>query len=360
MVAFAVVDGVVTGEAVYQNTGRPSFFDPYSFESAYKVYQRSHYEPAVTILMLFCFPLIASGSTSVTLACMGAFALLWICLPIIFCPQTTERERFCPAWSPFLQFVFGLNFTINRESPKENKSFYWFGLQQELIEAHPDMVESSFIGGIFMIGRAFIIYVCADDEMMIGYGLPYVIAYAVHVVITLVWASCNRPAWLTWIWVISPIVTFVIVPAMFSKQLTDLMPIPHVPNFVGHALSFYIFFMLITAMYTFLLTIITCCTWKDNKKLLRWVDMLYPASLSFHHRFYAAVLVVVLQITTNLLLIATSCCGLWRKRSAEDIPLDKRTDSEQDQDLFPNLGGWVGASGGGQLSSHQQGNIQQR
>lgn len=101
-VAEAVAQGVVTGKAVYINTGRPQFFTPYTKALAYQLYFNSHYIPALIILSFFVYrwvdiaehPVTSTTNIENSGAALGVIVgvvLMWIFGPVLFCPGLSDH-----------------------------------------------------------------------------------------------------------------------------------------------------------------------------------------------------------------------------------------------------------------------------
>eukprot|EP00933_Yihiella_yeosuensis_P009238 TRINITY_DN11506_c0_g1_i1.p1 TRINITY_DN11506_c0_g1~~TRINITY_DN11506_c0_g1_i1.p1 ORF type:complete len:444 (+),score=31.03 TRINITY_DN11506_c0_g1_i1:132-1334(+) len=91
-IASGVKETMQTGEASYIGTGRPNANTHYSWKECYYLHVESHYYPALVIMTAYVLYVLLASDHGLTVLPMFIVLItsgLWICAPMLFCPQPT-------------------------------------------------------------------------------------------------------------------------------------------------------------------------------------------------------------------------------------------------------------------------------
>lgn len=193
-VAASVAAGLVTGQADYINTGRPSFFTSYNKELAYRLYCTSHYYPALTIGWLYSYRIVqlihksikgtpdsGLGGHGVPLVTMIIIISFWIAAPVLFCPSTISVKVALKDWAVSLRFLFSLSVSPNGES-----SLYAFWQRQNFNSCNLFKLFSRSTYFVLTV-LGWIVLVALDSPLSLANYYGFAIVYFLYLVTTGVW-----------------------------------------------------------------------------------------------------------------------------------------------------------------------------
>mmetsp|Transcript_34294 Transcript_34294/g.67520 ORF Transcript_34294/g.67520 Transcript_34294/m.67520 type:complete len:1579 (+) Transcript_34294:43-4779(+) len=355
MVAFAVTEGVLTGEAAYQNTGRPAFFESYAKTLVYKSYVRSHFRPAISLFLLFAYILL-EGKASVSLWLVFAVGLMWLACPVLFCPQAGSWGLFRSDSSSFASFllnfhVFGPDWERQGKDDKEGEargknSFFGFWESVERSQHSPDALVTTFVCTCFLAVQAGVLLLCVPSDLTttMKQVFLYVCVLLGHLALSIVWFPLRRFRLVGIVWVLAPLVLVVLMPHILAQSY---LPSPTFDTASHHLLALLLFYFFTTIVYRTLLML--CAVFAriqrtDNKKSFTYsaynkaVSTLYCLSLLHHINVYSAVFVFTVQLLAQLaLVVTTSAVSVCWGSGRSDAVTQAHHDNPQDVQRGPQI-----------------------
>jgi len=297
MIAASAVEGIVTGTAHYQNTGRPTFFDTYSKTLAYKLYCNSHYYPALSIMGLFFFISFITPNAifSTTLMFLGLIGFSWLSCPIVFVAQVDVWQLFRDDTKAAWVWLFSI-------TDQGKESFFEFWKLDSLRARSVDAWVTAFFDLLFGVVQALILFrVCSASAAQRMLGFAYVVG--LHMIATVVWHFFRTWKSITAIWLAFPIVatsTLIILPDQIDQQL--LLPKGRLSeNLLGIALAG-AFLRTIPLLFRFLCTTFIRLRRKGNAgrdvehpKYNAALSFLYLLVPFYHFHFYCAAVILAIQ-----------------------------------------------------------------
>lgn len=232
-VAAAVGGTMITGEAGYVETGRPDANKHYTWYDNWKSNAKSHYLPAINILMGYLLYYSTSkvvGGDALPMWVVNMTALVWIMAPILFCPQPTWSTLGRDA-SEFWTYIVTApqheedNAKLLEERLKVNPCLYSEGLLQHLEHLHFNIshhILKLAVHFTVLVVYAFLvntrIWVCVSKLAKFWVG---------HCLVLEVWRSQGRPE-----------------IVMFSASGVAMLPIVLYPEMIHNMFGSFIFLKL--------------------------------------------------------------------------------------------------------------------
>jgi len=326
-VAHSFVQGVITGEASYINTGRPSFFSAYSKKIAYKIYCRSHYYPALIITWLYNFRFLLNSSNPISapLFLVVSVVFVWITGPIWFCPRSMDWEA-CKADA---QVTFKFLFFINDDEESDTLFKFW----KEKYAKDNDMNHSlpMITHGIVMF-ILFLIVASLSSTTGPVHG-PFVGILFICAVLTLVWHLLPRYSFVTILWFLTPI-TFLTMLIIIGLNSNDTVYFSigswnRELDFKEWSQEFFIRLIVvlialrliavsILLFASMLIRIFCASTLKSKQYYSRLVTLMYYIGLHFHLHLYFAIVIFAVQSLVEIILISYGLLiGLLNSRKSK-------------------------------------------
>lgn len=222
-VAASVSSGLVTGQAEYINTGRPSFFTSYNKELAYRLYCTSHYYPALTIGWLYSYRLVQLlddganlGGTGVPLATLVIIISFWIAAPVLFCPSAISVKVALKDWAISLKFLFSLS---------GDNSLYTFWRDQNFNSCNLFKLFSRSTD-FFLTVLGWILLLALDSPLDISNYYGFFIVYVLYLFATALWLLISNyvkiwgvVATFGVLWMIFPLMTALILSVVSPNDV---------------------------------------------------------------------------------------------------------------------------------------------
>lgn len=325
-VAHAVSRGMVTGQAAYLNTGRPSFFTPYTKELAYRLYVQSHYYPALTVVWLYSYRAARIGQLSATIVVVMFIVVLWFTAPVFFCPQNTDLRAVVNDWGKTAKFLISNDAT--------DKSLFGYWKRKHAADNAVTQSISIRVSDLFVLVIQVVILYLLDSP---GGFLDYIgfwILWAAFVVLTLMGRALRqgcgafgpvvmlfRPLALL-IWTLAPAVTLTVLVMYGLLEIYAensvaqfFIGLPTYSDTAAFLIRLVLLMMFLQILLRLSLIIAAACLPKNKdaadkakydakvKRYEAFVETVFLLSLSYHVHMYCAVAIFLVQFVTSLAVL---------------------------------------------------------
>lgn len=299
-----------TGKAAYINTGRPNPFDHYSLQSAYLFYANTHYHPALEILLYYwmyrCFVTSAGGATPMFLVLTTVTT--WLLAPVMFCPQIGSSQLLRKDMTKCFSFVSSVHTGEGNES--DSLDFIWRTMERE--SQALDSLRTRLVAFVFTVIKATIL-IAIFPATTIDWALIMFSLLGYNAMLTMIWSLTNFTNAIRGLWILFPIVYFMIVPVLLGQyQVWGPETILGTMVFMAivrvlHELAL----ILVTIIVKFLLGLFGCCgcCLGLRDKYVSLVDQLFFISLEYHLKLYCALFVICLQFAFRAVVVVV--LGVW-------------------------------------------------
>lgn len=326
-VAASVWNGILTGEASYINTGRPSFFTAYKKSLCYMLYARSHYYPALTLLWFYSFRAMAhpaSWAESPLILVIGT-ALWWLVGPILFCPSGTHLSTIKACCKDAFYFLFSMDSNVSKAATKDNLFMFWKKIHRR--DHALDAIVPRVMNLILLL-LPFTLLACVTRSRLHNF-VGFVILMAFHFILTLCWQlSCRKVYYVTLVWMLFPLALVLALPFIGLKNLQalDLGELDFI-FLIEHwgpmlLVRMGIFFLGVRIVFqaallfaSLLLKTVLNCAPKARKTIYQsLVDASYYYGFYYHTHFYLCCVVFILQTSLQSVQLFVGLCGRYGRR----------------------------------------------